>query len=429
MFRAGSSQPKAVPLGLVTRLEELATDKIELSNGRYMVQYRDQLMPLVQMEGVSVQTSGSQPILVFADDGRSMGLVVDEIIDIVEERLNIEVAGSKDGILGSAVIKGQATEVIDVGHFLPMAFADWFSRKEMRPSATSQSVLLVDDSAFFRNMLAPVLKAAGYRVRVAPNAQEGLVALALGAGLRRGADRYRNARHERVRVRRSDPGRCASELDADHRTVLDGVAGGDRARAAGRLPRLRRQVRPSRPDRGAEGTDRRTQPARHETSSALKEIIMSSKLQNTEGAVGEYVTAMIGGQLFGLPISRVQDVFMPERLTRVPLSSGEIAGVLNLRGRIVTVVDMRARLGLPKNDDGKPPMAIGVDLRGESYGLLIDQIGEVLKLADDGREENPVNLDPRMAKLAGGVHRLDGQLMVVLDVDRVLEIVPDLMAA
>jgi two-component system chemotaxis sensor kinase CheA len=180
VFRAGSSQPKAVPLGLVTRLEEIATDKIELSNGRYMVQYREQLMPLVQMHGVTVQTSGSQPILVFADDGRSMGLVVDEIIDIVEERLHIEVAGSQEGILGSAVIKGQATEVIDVGHFLPMAFADWFARKEMHPSATAQSVLLVDDSAFFRNMLAPVLKAAGYRVRVAPNAQEGLSALRSG---------------------------------------------------------------------------------------------------------------------------------------------------------------------------------------------------------------------------------------------------------
>jgi two-component system chemotaxis sensor kinase CheA len=180
VFRAGSSQPKAVPLGLVTRLEEIATDKIELSNGRYMVQYREQLMPLVQMAGVSVQTSGAQPILVFADDGRSMGLVVDEIIDIVEERLNIEVAGAQDGILGSAVIKGQATEVIDVGHFLPMAFADWFSRKEMRPSSSAQSVLLVDDSAFFRNMLAPVLKAAGYKVRTAPNAQEGLAALRSG---------------------------------------------------------------------------------------------------------------------------------------------------------------------------------------------------------------------------------------------------------
>ncbi len=180
VFRAGSAQPKAVPLGLVTRLEEIAVDKIELSNGRYMVQYRDQLMPLVQMNGVSVQGSGAQPILVFADDGRSMGLVVDEIIDIVEERLHIEVAGQADGILGSAVIKGQATEVIDVGHFLPMAFADWFSRKEMRLSALAQSVLLVDDSAFFRNMLAPVLKAAGYRVRVAPNAQEGLSALRSG---------------------------------------------------------------------------------------------------------------------------------------------------------------------------------------------------------------------------------------------------------
>jgi len=180
VFRAGSAQPKAVPLGLVTRLEEIAADKIELSNGRYMVQYRDQLMPLVQMNGVSVRTSGAQPILVFADERRSMGLVVDEIIDIVEEKLNIEVGGGQEGILGSAVIKGQATEVIDVGHFLPMAFSDWFTRKEMSPSALAQSVLLVDDSAFFRNMLAPVLKAAGYRVRVAPNAQEGLAALRSG---------------------------------------------------------------------------------------------------------------------------------------------------------------------------------------------------------------------------------------------------------
>jgi two-component system chemotaxis sensor kinase CheA len=180
VFRAGSSQPKAVPLGLVTRLEEIAAEKIELSNGRSMVQYREQLMPLVQMNNVNVRTSGTQPILVFSDDGRSMGLVVDEIIDIVEERLNIEVAGSSEGILGSAVIKGQATEVIDVGHFLPMAFSDWFSRKEMRPSQSAQSVLLVDDSAFFRNMLAPVLKAAGYKVRVAPSAQEGLIALRSG---------------------------------------------------------------------------------------------------------------------------------------------------------------------------------------------------------------------------------------------------------
>ncbi|WP_315799578.1 hybrid sensor histidine kinase/response regulator [Bradyrhizobium sp. SZCCHNR1002] len=180
VFRAGTAQPKAVPLALVTRLEEIAADKIEISNGRYMVQYRDQLMPLVQMEGVSVQTTGSQPILVFADETRAMGLVVDEIIDIVEERLNIQVSGARDGILGSAVIKGQATEVIDVGHFLPMAFADWFIRKEMATESQTQSVLLVDDSPFFRNMLAPVLKSAGYKVRTAASAIEGLATLRSG---------------------------------------------------------------------------------------------------------------------------------------------------------------------------------------------------------------------------------------------------------
>src|SRR3954464_13699209 len=98
---------------------------------------------------------------------------------------------------------------------------------------------------------------------------------------------------------------------------------------------------------------------------------MTTKTETAEGTVTEYVTALIGGQLFGLPISRVQDVFMPERLTRVPLSSAELAGGPNRAGRIVPVVDMRARLGLPRNDDGKPPMAVGVDLRGESYGLLI----------------------------------------------------------
>ncbi|MCB1414276.1 MAG: chemotaxis protein CheW [Xanthobacteraceae bacterium] len=156
---------------------------------------------------------------------------------------------------------------------------------------------------------------------------------------------------------------------------------------------------------------------------------MNQKPETIEGAMTEYVTAMIGDQLFGLPIARVQDVFMPERLTRVPLAPDEVAGVLNLRGRIVTAIDMRARLGLPKAETDKPPMAVGVDLRGESYGLLIDSIGEVMKLPDDGREDNPVNLDPRMARMASGVHRLDGQLMVVLDVDRVLEIASDKLAA
>jgi purine-binding chemotaxis protein CheW len=136
----------------------------------------------------------------------------------------------------------------------------------------------------------------------------------------------------------------------------------------------------------------------------------------------EYVTATIGGQLFGVPISRVQDVFVPDRMTRVPLAPPEIAGLLNLRGRVVTVVDMRERLGLPAPALDCPRMAVGIECKGESYGLLIDAIGEVLKLPVGGREDNPVNLDGAFARMSAGVHRLDGMLLVVLDVDRVLDI-------
>ncbi len=142
---------------------------------------------------------------------------------------------------------------------------------------------------------------------------------------------------------------------------------------------------------------------------------------NHSGSFIEYVTVMIGGQLFGLPINRVQDVFMPERMARVPLASAEIAGVLNLRGRIVTAIDMHCRLALGKRATDKMTMAVGIEFHGESYGLLIDSVGEVLKLAENTREPVPVNLDPHLARVSCGVHRLEKQLLVVLDVDRIFD--------
>ena len=154
---------------------------------------------------------------------------------------------------------------------------------------------------------------------------------------------------------------------------------------------------------------------------------MSSKSTNEN--LTEYVTAMIGGQLFGIPILGVQDVFVPERLTRVPLAPPEIAGVLNLRGRIVTLIDMRCRLGFGQRADDGPVMAIGVECAGKSYGLLIDQVGEVLKLDNGWRESNPTNLEPHLAYVSAGIHRLDGRLLIVLDVGRILDIGTTAMAA
>jgi purine-binding chemotaxis protein CheW len=147
----------------------------------------------------------------------------------------------------------------------------------------------------------------------------------------------------------------------------------------------------------------------------------------------EYVTFTTAGQLFGLPIERVQDVFKPANITRVPLAASEIAGVLNLRGRIVTAIHLSARLDLAGGKASLPKastyMAIGIEFQSESFGLLVDSVGEVLKLADGDREPNPINLDRNLARVSTGVYRLDGQLLVVLDVDRLLDLGAEAAAA
>jgi purine-binding chemotaxis protein CheW len=142
----------------------------------------------------------------------------------------------------------------------------------------------------------------------------------------------------------------------------------------------------------------------------------------------EYVTITVGGQLFGLPIARVQDVFVLSQMTQVPLAPDDIAGIVNLRGRIVTAIDMRHRLGLGKRELAAP-MAVGIDCEGESYGLVIDSVGEVMKLGAETAEPVPVNLDDRLKRVASGIHRLDTELLVVLDVDRLLDLKPMEMAA
>ena len=177
MFRAGSDSLKAVPLSLVTRLEVIDATKIERSGNRTMVQYRGGLMPLVPVDpACKLVSEGKQPLLVFTDGGRSVALIVDEIVDIVEDRLEIRVGSESDGMIGSAIVRGQATEIVDIAHFLPLGFADWFHRKQ-GGAQLRKRLVLVDDSAFFRNMLAPVLQAAGYEVAVYANAKDALSAL------------------------------------------------------------------------------------------------------------------------------------------------------------------------------------------------------------------------------------------------------------
>ncbi|WP_374377244.1 chemotaxis protein CheW [Dongia sp.] len=177
LFRAGQGAPKAVPLALVARLEEIERNAIERSNDRLVVQYRGQLMPLIPLEGYPdvTGTEGRQPVLVFSDREHSMGLMVDEIVDIVEAKLNVDLAAETPGRIGSAIIAGQATDIIDTGFFLSQAFADWFgSRREDAVGAKARRVLMVDDSAFFRNLLAPQLSAAGFSVTAVDSGDKAL---------------------------------------------------------------------------------------------------------------------------------------------------------------------------------------------------------------------------------------------------------------
>ncbi|USG60525.1 chemotaxis protein CheW [Sneathiella marina] len=178
VFRAGGEEPKAVPLSLIARLEEIDVETIETADDKMVVQYRGQLMPLTIIdETTKIAETGRQPVLVFSDDDRTMGLIVDEIVDIVEDKLNVEMTSDKEGLIGSAVVRDKATDLIDVGYYLKLCFGNWFENGSSRAFGEAdekQSILLVDDSPFFRNMLVPLLTAAGYAVSTAENGADAL---------------------------------------------------------------------------------------------------------------------------------------------------------------------------------------------------------------------------------------------------------------
>lgn len=134
----------------------------------------------------------------------------------------------------------------------------------------------------------------------------------------------------------------------------------------------------------------------------------------------DFVTMSIAGQMFGIPVLLVHDVLGPQKITRVPLAPAEVAGSLNLRGRIVTAVDLRKRLGLPSVEGIKKPMSIVVEHDNEFYSLMVDQVGEVMSLPQGDYEKNPVTLEERWREVCDGVYRLDNGLLIVLDIRRLL---------
>ncbi len=132
------------------------------------------------------------------------------------------------------------------------------------------------------------------------------------------------------------------------------------------------------------------------------------------------VTLTVGDQLCGVPVLAVRDILGEQVITRIPLAPPEIAGSLNLRGRIVTAIDLRRRLRLAPAEPGRPRMSVVAEQSGELYALLVDQVSEVLSLDASLFERNPPTLEKTWAEFSTGIFRLDGRLLVVLDVSRLL---------
>lgn len=138
----------------------------------------------------------------------------------------------------------------------------------------------------------------------------------------------------------------------------------------------------------------------------------------------EYVTMRVGGQLFGISVLSVQDVLRWQRVTRVPLAPAEIEGLLNLRGRIVTAMNLRHFLGLPRQSEQEKvkSMSVVVEHKGELFSMIVDAVGEVMSLPAESVEKSPSNLSLKWKDITSGVYKLDGELLVILDVASLLDI-------
>lgn len=134
-----------------------------------------------------------------------------------------------------------------------------------------------------------------------------------------------------------------------------------------------------------------------------------------------FVTMTIENQLFGIPVLLVRDVLGPQHINIIPLAPPEVAGSLNLRGRVVTAIDVRKRLGLPPRSDDDPSMSVVVEHGNELYSLIIDSVGEVLSLPASASEGIPATLDDTWRSITNGIYQLKDQLMVELDIDRILD--------
>ena len=428
LFRGGGQSLKAVPLSLVTRLEEIDARKIEWVGGRPLIQYRGRLMPLVPADpAITIRSEGTQALVVFSDEERSMGLVVDEIVDIVDDRLDIELVAEtvRPRRLGG---RAQPRDRGRRHRALPAARPRGLGRAARAPAvaggaggAPRRRLRLLPRDAHAR------AEGGGLPRRRRGGRRRGARASRRRRQGRGGRHRHRHAGPQRLRPRRGAAGAAGLRGPADRRALLGGNARGGRAGAPARHRRVHREVRPQRPHRRAcgdpAGARRSRMIAANGNPPALDERRPFGRVRGIRHRDGRR------------PDVRPGDRPRARRLHRELAHRGAARAARDRRppepARPRRHGDLPAPPPRPSRTaaDGVGEMAVGLEHQGEAYGLLVDAVGEVMRLAPESREPNPVHMDARWRKLSRGVHRLDGKLLIVLDVEAVLSFEAEARAA
>ncbi len=431
----GPGARKALPLSLITRIESVDTAAIEQTGAGYVLRHRGQLMPLLPAaEGVA-PSHANQPVLVIGYGGETMGLLVDEIIDIVEDPLEIQIAQGTPGVIGTAEFGGVVAELLDLTHFIRIGRPNSASRGVNRKF----KVLLVDDRQFFRDMLTPVLSAAGYKVTTLGGAPEALALIDKGAHFDAivtdidmpEVDGYRFARDLRAMARcaRADRRACRAGQREDTLAAkaagIDAIAGKFDRRAL--LETLGEAL-----DETALGEQ--SSKINSWGSSGMTAAVANAFRSRRAPAPARICGAASSPSRRPASCSACRSTpcrrsFRLQAITPVPLGPPVVAGLVNLRGKIVVALSLDKRLGLQSNGAATSALAVAVERRGETFALIVDSVGDAIECEEHERISSPRHIHDDRARLTAAYYRTAGGILPILDIDALFDMRADALTA
>lgn len=409
LIDAGEKAEIGVSLSQVSRLEEFNVDQITRTGSMAAVSYRGDILPLIPLTEKCVKENGIQPVIVFSDDEHTVGLMVNSIHDIKDVEIELRFESNKPGILGSALMNDEIIELLDPDYYL----AGSETRLQRAPV-----VMLVSENELETRLIGELAVKLPYPVKVFSDVKDALSFLEGGrrtAGVLTGVGRDTRSWRtwwSELTYRRSSgqlaaavTGRVES-LPADIASMLSmadiPVTGSD---VDWLFSALQQQW--------AESAPRQYGSGNIADAAEMETVTVSNHNQ--------YVSFTVSGHHFGLPVQSVQEVLIAGGISSVPHLASDVQGLLNLRGQIVTAINLRQRLQLTHSTSGACANVV-VQAPWGAFGLLVDSVGDVVEIPDSAREAVPCTIRSSLRRFATNVARVENNLVTLLDTDRLLNL-------